>query len=79
MKDHPLDTVIGEVTAPLKTRKQVRDEVSHVCYVSVIKPKNVKDALNDDSWINAMHEESTQFERNRVYKLVPRPYHKCHR
>ena len=36
---------------------------------------NFKDALTDDSWINAMHEELAQFERNCVWKLVPRPYH----
>ena len=74
MRDHK-NTVIGSITAPLKTRTQVRDEVSHVCYVSVIEPKNVNDALCDDSWINAMHEELAQFERNRVWKLVPRPHH----
>ena len=75
MKDHSRDTVISAITAPLKTRKQVHGEVSHVCYVSVVKPKNVNDALSDDSLINAMHEELAQFERNRVWKLVPRPYH----
>ena len=74
MRDHK-NTVIGSIIAPLKTRTQVRDEVSHVCYVSVIEPKNVNDALRDDSWINAMHDELAQFERNCVWKLLPRPHH----
>ena len=65
MRGHK-NTVIGSITAPLKTRTQVRDEVSHVCYVSVIEPRNVNNALCDDSWVNAMHGELAQFERNRV-------------
>ena len=50
----------------MKTRKQIREEVSHMCYVSLIEPKNIKEALLDDSWVNAMHEELGQFERNNV-------------
>ena len=30
-------------------------------------------ALNDESWILAMQDELNQFERNKVWKLVPRP------
>ena len=40
-----------------------------------MEPKNVKDALTDDSWINVMHMELAQFERNLVWKLVPQHYH----
>ena len=65
--------VIGEVTVPLKTRNQVRNEVSHLCYISFLELKNVKEALVDDCWKNAMHEELEQFKRNCVWKLVPRP------
>lgn len=75
MKDNPLDKVIGDVEAPIKKRKHVRDEVSHLCYVSFIEPKIVNEALYDDSWINAMHEELEQFERNNVRELLPRPTH----
>ena len=59
--------------APLKTRKQVQDEVNFLCYISSLDPKNITEALIDDSWINAMHEELSQFERNSVWELVPRP------
>ena len=75
MRDHSRVTVIGSITAPLKTRTQVHDEVSHVCYVSVVEPKSVNDALCDESWINTMHDKLAQFERNCVWKLVPRPHH----
>jgi hypothetical protein len=43
--------------------------------VSKIEPKNVKEALLDEYWIHAIQEELTQFERNEVWDLVPRPKH----
>ena len=44
-----------------------------MCYVSLIEPNNIKDALLDDSRVNAMHEELGQFEHNNVQTLVPKP------
>ncbi|MCI36957.1 gag-pol polyprotein, partial [Trifolium medium] len=41
--------------------------------VSKIEPKNVKEALTDEFWINAMQEELSEFKRNDVWDLVPRP------
>ena len=42
-------------------------------YVSLIEPKNIKKALLDSDWIGAMQEELNQFERSRVWNLVPKP------
>ena len=42
-------------------------------YVSLIEPKNIKEALLDSDWISAMQEELNQFERRRVWNLVPKP------
>ncbi|GKD08041.1 retrovirus-related pol polyprotein from transposon TNT 1-94 [Tanacetum coccineum] len=39
----------------------------------VIEPKNVNEALNDESWIIAMQEELNQFNANDVLELVPHP------
>ncbi|KAF7151833.1 hypothetical protein RHSIM_Rhsim02G0155200 [Rhododendron simsii] len=55
--NHPTSQVIGKVSDPMKTRRQTRDEVSYTCYLSLVEPKNVKEALMDECWINAMHEE----------------------
>ena len=41
--------------------------------MSKIEPRNVKEALTDEFWINAMQEELGQFKRNEVWELVPRP------
>jgi hypothetical protein len=40
--------------------------------VSKIEPRNVKEALTDEFWINAMQEKLGQFKRNEVWELVPR-------
>ncbi|GJW56947.1 retrovirus-related pol polyprotein from transposon TNT 1-94 [Tanacetum coccineum] len=37
------------------------------------EPKNVNEALTDDSWIVAMQEELNQFIANDVWELVPQP------
>ncbi|GJT39060.1 retrovirus-related pol polyprotein from transposon TNT 1-94 [Tanacetum coccineum] len=38
-----------------------------------MKPKNVNEALGDESWIVAMQEELNQFIANDVWELVPQP------
>ncbi|GKB12601.1 DNA-directed DNA polymerase [Tanacetum coccineum] len=38
-----------------------------------MKPKNVNEALTDESWIIAMQEELNQFIANDVWELVPQP------
>ncbi|GKB43464.1 retrovirus-related pol polyprotein from transposon TNT 1-94, partial [Tanacetum coccineum] len=39
----------------------------------VIEPKNIKEAIQDDSWTIAMQEELNQFKINDVWSLVPPP------
>ncbi|GJY04178.1 retrovirus-related pol polyprotein from transposon TNT 1-94 [Tanacetum coccineum] len=38
-----------------------------------LEPKNVNEALTDDSWIVVMQEELNQFIANNVWELVPQP------
>ncbi|XP_016460045.1 putative mitochondrial protein AtMg00820 [Nicotiana tabacum] len=47
--------------------------VAFLAFLSQIERKTIKKKLNDDDWINAMQEELHQFERNKVWHLVPRP------
>ncbi|GJZ04412.1 retrovirus-related pol polyprotein from transposon TNT 1-94 [Tanacetum coccineum] len=39
----------------------------------VIEPKNINEALGDESWVVAMQEELNQFVANDVWDLVPLP------
>ena len=41
-----------------------------------MEPKKVEEALDDPDWVIAMQEELNQFERQKVWKLVPRPKNK---
>ncbi|CAJ2670589.1 unnamed protein product [Trifolium pratense] len=71
-KNHPTDLIIGNPNQGITTRRTL-DIVSNACFVSKFEPKNVKEALTDEFWINAMQEELNQFKRNEVWDLVPRP------
>ena len=53
--------------------KCVANFVSYSCYLSQLEPTKVEEALQDESWIEAMHDELLQFQRNDVQTLVPRP------
>ena len=47
--------------------------IEHHSFVSCIEPKNVKEALQDLDWINAMHEELNNVTQNEVWTLEERP------
>ncbi|GJT79770.1 gag-pol polyprotein [Tanacetum coccineum] len=44
--------------------------------VSTAEPINVKEALVDHAWIEAMHDELHQFDRLKVWELVDKPFGK---
>ncbi|XP_075489616.1 uncharacterized protein LOC142528449 [Primulina tabacum] len=88
-KNHPSSQIIGEAFGGMQTRRKekvdyrkmmglvcmtsVYSQVSHSCFVSLIEPKNINEALKDEFWVDAMHDELEQFVRNDVWDLVPRP------
>ncbi|XP_073049481.1 uncharacterized protein [Primulina eburnea] len=88
-KNHPSSQIIGETFGGMQTRRKekvdyrkmmglvcmtsVYSQVSHSCFVSLMEPKNINEALKDEFWVDAMHEELEQFVRNYVWDLVPRP------
>ncbi len=71
-KNHPQELIIGDPSQGIATRSE-NDVVSNACFVSKIEPRNVKEALTYEYWINAMQEELGQFKRNEVWDLVHRP------
>ena len=55
----------------LTLRKHIVDKcvsnfVSYSCYLSQVEPTKVEEALQDESWVEAMHDELLQFQRNDV-------------
>ncbi|GKA47803.1 retrovirus-related pol polyprotein from transposon TNT 1-94 [Tanacetum coccineum] len=75
-KDHPLEQVIGNPSQSIRTRRQLETD-GEMCkfalVVSQTEPKNIKEAMADSAWIEAMQEEIHQFERLDVWELVDGP------
>jgi len=70
--DHPKELIIGHTADKVRTRKSFLDKTS-MAMISQIEPKSINVAITDQSWIEAMTEELSQFERNKVLNLVPEP------
>ena len=71
-RTHPQELIIGDTTKGVNIRYKLKDLVN-LAFISQIEPKNIDDALCDEFWVLAMQEELNQFERNKVWTLVPRP------
>ncbi|GJV40997.1 retrovirus-related pol polyprotein from transposon TNT 1-94 [Tanacetum coccineum] len=78
-KDHPLSQVHGNASKPMQTRRQLAID-PEICMfaltVSTAEPKNIKEAMADSAWIEAMQEELHQFDRLQVWELVDKPFGK---
>ncbi|GJY96614.1 retrovirus-related pol polyprotein from transposon TNT 1-94 [Tanacetum coccineum] len=72
-KDHPIANVIGDPSRSVSTRKQLEMDAMW-CYfdafLTSVEPKNLKLAMTEPSWIDAMQEEIHEFERLEVWELV---------
>ena len=65
---------MNELTLRKRTiDKYVANFVSYSCYLSQVEPTKVEEAFQDESWVEAIHDELFQFQRNDVWTLVPRP------
>jgi hypothetical protein len=53
---------------------------SNTLFVALFEPRDIGHALSDSSWVNAIHEELENFERNQFWTLVvPQERCECHR
>ncbi|GJS35752.1 retrovirus-related pol polyprotein from transposon TNT 1-94 [Tanacetum coccineum] len=62
-RDHPLEQVHGNPTMPVQTRRQLATDPEMCMFaltVSIIEPKNIKEAMADSAWIEAMQDELHQ-------------------
>ncbi|GKB86094.1 gag-pol polyprotein, partial [Tanacetum coccineum] len=63
----------------IPTRRQLSTDPEmcmFVLTVSTTEPKNIKEAMVDHAWIEAMQEELHQFDRLKVWELVDKPFGK---
>ncbi|GJY90119.1 retrovirus-related pol polyprotein from transposon TNT 1-94, partial [Tanacetum coccineum] len=75
-KDHPLDNIVGNPSRPVSTRKQLASDALWCCFhteLSKVEPKNFKMVVIEDCWFQAMQDEIHEFDRLKVWELVPRP------
>ncbi|GJX18345.1 gag-pol polyprotein, partial [Tanacetum coccineum] len=65
-RDHPLEQVRGNPTMPVQTRRQLATDPEMCMFaltVSIVEPNNIKEAMADSAWIEAMQDELHQFDR----------------
>nr|GEU64059.1 retrotransposon protein, putative, Ty1-copia subclass [Tanacetum cinerariifolium] len=62
-RNHPLENVIGNLNQRT-LRSQTQNQSNFFYFISTIEPKNVNEALTDDSWIVAMQEKLNQLIAN---------------
>jgi hypothetical protein len=74
-KVHPPQQIIGNLNKRV-TRSSRSAHLScftNTLFVALFEPRDVGHALFDSSWVNAMHEELENFQRNQVWTLVEPP------
>ncbi|GKF41635.1 integrase, catalytic region, zinc finger, CCHC-type containing protein, partial [Tanacetum coccineum] len=62
-KDHPLTQVCGNPSKPVQTRRQLTTDPEMYMFaltVSIVEPKNIKEAMANSAWIEAMQDELYQ-------------------
>ncbi|GJT63962.1 retrovirus-related pol polyprotein from transposon TNT 1-94 [Tanacetum coccineum] len=72
-KDHPLEQVIRNPSQSIRTKRQLETD-GEICMftltVSRTKPKNIKEAMADSAWIEAMQEELHQNKRDEENTVI---------
>jgi hypothetical protein len=74
-KAHPPQQIIGNLNEKI-TRSSRLAHLSYftnTLFVALFEPQDIGHALSNLSWVNAMHEELENFERNQVWTLVDPP------
>ena len=76
IKNHSDSNIIRSLDEGLCLRKGnilLANYVTYHCYLAQLEPKRVEKALQDENWVESMHEELNQFVRNDVWEHASRP------
>ena len=68
-RHHTPDQIIGDKSKGTMTRSKIKG----TCLLADFEPRNVKDALENESLIEAMNEEIEQIEKKKTWTLGLRP------
>ncbi|GJW92177.1 putative ribonuclease H-like domain-containing protein, partial [Tanacetum coccineum] len=60
----------------IKTNHKDHQNYLFACFLSQEEPKTISQALQDESWVEAMQEELLQFKLQKVWVLIDLPYWK---
>jgi hypothetical protein len=72
--DHPPSIIIGDINEhKTRSRSKNASQFAHSSFVATFESKDTGHALSDPNWVNAMHEELENFERNQVWEFVEPP------
>jgi hypothetical protein len=74
-KAHPHQQIIGNLNE-MVTRSLRSAHIScftNTRFVALFEPRDIGHILSDSSWVNAIHDELENFERNQVWTLVEPP------
>jgi hypothetical protein len=72
---HPPQQIIGNLNERVTwcSRSAHLSYFINTLFVALFEPRDVGHAHSDSSWVNVMHEELENFERNQVWTLVEPP------
>jgi hypothetical protein len=75
-KAYPPQQIIGNLNERVtwSSRSAHLSYFTNTFFVALFEPRYVGHTLFDSSWVNAMHEELENFERNQVWILVEPPH-----
>ena len=63
-----------QITRSKDSRVATRNKFKNkTCLLCEFEPKSVKDALDNEDWIQAMNEEIDQLEKKKTWTIVHRP------
>ncbi|GJS84517.1 putative ribonuclease H-like domain-containing protein [Tanacetum coccineum] len=69
---HPKSQILGDPKSAVQTRSKVQNKSG--AHALLKEPKKIVEALQDDSWVQAMQEELLQFKLQQVWVLVDLPH-----
>ena len=67
-----MNQILGNPSSSVRTRSAIANECLFTSFLSNVEPMKVSESLADPDWIIAMQEEINQFERLKVWRLIPR-------